>query len=91
MASDLEVVGKFQFEHEAHVARLALEAEGIDAAIMADNAGGMLPMLQLLFPVRVLVHRDNAARAREILADRRPARGEDAETAEDAEATDEEP
>ena len=64
---DVVVIAKFQFEHEAQVARLALESEGITAAILADNAGGMLPPLQQLFPVRLAVHRDDEARAKEIL------------------------
>jgi hypothetical protein len=69
MSSDLEVVGKYQFEYQAQVARLALEAEGMDAAVLADNAGGMLPSLQILFPVRLMVRSEDAERARAILAE----------------------
>ena len=69
MSSDVEVVGKYQFEYQAQVARLSLEAEGIDAAVLADNAGGMLPALQTLFPVRLMVRREDAERALAILAE----------------------
>jgi hypothetical protein len=68
MSPEVVVVGEYQYEHEAEVARVALESEGIEVAVLADNAGGMLPALQLLFPLRLVVHRDDADRAREILS-----------------------
>ena len=57
----------YQVEHEADIARAVLQAHGIDAAVMRDNAGGMLPMLQPLFQIRLLVRASDAADAREIL------------------------
>ena len=53
---------------EAEMAAGLLEAEGIDTLIMADDAGGAYPMLQFVRGVRLLVFREDEARAREILA-----------------------
>jgi hypothetical protein len=49
------------------MARAALEAEAVECQVLADNAGGMLPNLRMLFPLRLVVHRDDADRARAIL------------------------
>ena len=57
----------YHAEHEADLARAVLEAHGIDAAVMRDNAGGMLPMLQQLFEIRLLVRRSDVAEATEVL------------------------
>ena len=57
----------YQVEHEAEIARAVLEANGIDAIVMRDNAGGMLPMLQRLFQIRLLVRASDVADARAIL------------------------
>lgn len=60
-------VRTYQIEHEAEIARAVLEAHGIEALVMADNAGGMLPMLQPLFQIRLVVRGSDAVEAREIL------------------------
>lgn len=60
-------VRTYQAEHEAELARAVLEAHGIDAMVMRDNAGGMLPMLQPLFQIRLVVRGEDAVEAREIL------------------------
>lgn len=57
----------YQIEYEAEIARAVLEAHGIEALVMADNAGGMLPMLQPHFRIRLVVRGSDAAEAREIL------------------------
>ena len=57
----------YQVEHEAELARAVLEAHGIDALVMRDNAGGMLPMLQSHFQIRLVVRGSDASEAREIL------------------------
>ena len=46
-----------------------LESNGIAAAISSDDAGGQEPELQLTQGVRVLVAADDAAQARQLLAD----------------------
>jgi hypothetical protein len=53
---------------EAEMAAGLLEAEGIDTLIMADDAGGAYPMLQFVRGVRLLVFKEDEARAREIFA-----------------------
>ena len=45
-----------------------LESEGIEAMVMADDAGGTYPMLQFIRGVRLMVFKEDEARAREILA-----------------------
>lgn len=64
------VIGIYQVEHEAELARAVLEANGVPAVVQADNAGGMLPMLQPLFQIRVMVAAEDAALARRILDER---------------------
>ena len=57
----------YQVEHEAELARAVLEAHGIDALVLRDNAGGMLPMLQAHFQIRLVVRWSEAIEARAIL------------------------
>lgn len=67
--SDTEyvVVREYQLEHQAELARVVLEASDIQAVVLRDNAGGMLPVLQIAFPIRVAVPAHQAAEALEIL------------------------
>jgi hypothetical protein len=57
VSSDLIVIRKFALEYEAQIAQAVLEAHGIPSTILRDNAGGMLPPLQLLFEIRLAVRR----------------------------------
>ena len=61
------VIAMYQIEHEAELARAILEAHGVPAVILRDNAGGMLPMLQTLFQIRLVVAPEDAEVARRIL------------------------
>ena len=61
------VIRTYQIEHEADLARAILEAHGVRAVILRDNAGGMLPMLQALFQIRLVVAPEDAEVARQIL------------------------
>lgn len=63
----LVVIRTYQVEHEAELARVVLETNGIPAVILRDNAGGMLPVLQLYFPLRVAVPEDDVERALALL------------------------
>jgi hypothetical protein len=88
--SDYLVVARtYHNEVEARIAQAALDAEGIRSIVIPDNAGGMLPSMQLLFPTRLVVHEDDLDEARRLL-DRPPV--EDAEAAaeevDDAESDD---
>lgn len=64
---ELIVVGKYNDEWTAQVAAAALEANGIPARVLADTAGGALPSMSILFPVRLVVRAEDADLARELL------------------------
>lgn len=61
------VVRRFMSEAEADLARAILAANGIDAALLRDDAGGMLPAMSLLSEIRLVVAPDDAEAAREVL------------------------
>ncbi len=63
------VIERFENEVDAEIAKAHLESEGIDASIVKDDAGGMLPSLQQSAGVRLLVDAGRAIRAKEILRD----------------------
>ena len=67
MADDIVVLRKYGNEVEAQFAATVLEANGIPARVLADTAGGALPSMALLFPVRLLVRAADADLARELL------------------------
>ena len=69
MTRDGEVVvlREFSNEAEAHLAASVLEANGVPARVSTDTAGGAFPSLALVFPIRLLVHRDDRVLARQIL------------------------
>jgi hypothetical protein len=69
------VVRKFGTEMEAQVAQLVLEAHGIPSAILSDDAGGMIPALRVLFPVRLAVRSEDADDASRVLDEEPPANG----------------
>jgi hypothetical protein len=64
---DLVVIRKFPLEYEAQIAQAVLDAHGIPSSILRDNAGGMLPALQLLFEIRLAVRSIDAAEAVRVL------------------------
>jgi hypothetical protein len=49
------VVRTFQNTVEAEFARTVLETNGIVSMLLKDNAGGMLPFLDVMNPVRLVV------------------------------------
>jgi hypothetical protein len=65
--SDLVVVHTFSSRPEADVAKSALDAAGIDATVLADDAGGVQPGLWEGRGVAIVVNRDDEQAAREIL------------------------
>ena len=67
MADDFVVLRKFSNEVEAHLAAAILEANGIAAHVLADTAGGAIPAIAVIFPVRLLVPAPDAELARRIL------------------------
>jgi hypothetical protein len=71
------VLRKYSSEVEATMAHLVLEAHNIPSAVMRDNVGGMIPSVSLLYPVRLLVRREDADEARRILDAEAPLPAED--------------
>ena len=67
MSDDIIVIRTFSTEVEAQLAQAALAADGIPSIVLPDNAGGMLPVLQVLFPVRLAVRSEDADVARQVL------------------------
>jgi hypothetical protein len=61
------VVKTFPNRVLAGLAASLLEAEGIQAFILSDDAGGAYPMLQFIRGVQLLVAPQDEARARELL------------------------
>ena len=68
MASKLEVVGVYSTEPEAQLAEAQLRAAGIECRLQKDDAGGLVPNLDLARGIRLQVLPEDAERAREILA-----------------------
>lgn len=66
--NDIIVLETFPNRIAAEMAAGVLESEGIEAMILADDAGGAYPMLQFIRGVRLLVAPEDQERAREILA-----------------------
>ena len=67
MAADIVVLRTYGSETEARFDATVLEANGVPAQVMADTAGGALPSIALLFPIRLLVRAEDEALARELL------------------------
>ncbi|HSJ35419.1 MAG TPA: DUF2007 domain-containing protein [Acidimicrobiia bacterium] len=62
-----EVVARASTRPEAELIRARLESEGIAAAVLGDDAGGLYPNLSSM-GVRVVVGSGDMARATEVLA-----------------------
>lgn len=67
MNDKLIVVRRYADELTASIAAMALEANGVPAQVSADTAGGAIPSMALVFPVRLIVRAEDEAIAREIL------------------------
>jgi len=61
------VIRTFSAETEAFIAQAALEANGIDSTLLRDDAGGMMPWLQWLHPIRLVVAEEDSVAALQIL------------------------
>jgi len=72
-ANRLVAVAVYDRPHEAHLARLRLEAEGIECLLQDEHMGGLTG--PPLFAVRVHVRRWQQDRARAVLADCEPRTG----------------
>jgi hypothetical protein len=61
------VIRTFANEVEAQVAQAVLDANGIDSILIRDDAGGMMPWLQWLHPIRMVVREEDSIEAVELL------------------------
>lgn len=61
------VIRTFPNTLEAELAQAALEANGIPSALMSDDAGGMMPWLHVLHPVRIVVREQDVTEAIRVL------------------------
>lgn len=61
------VIRTFANEVEAHVAQAVLDANGIDSNLIRDDAGGMMPWLQWLHPIRLAVREADSLEAVRLL------------------------
>ena len=57
------VIRTFSSETEAQIAQAVLDANGIDSNLIRDDAGGMMPWLQLLHPIRLAVREEDSVQA----------------------------
>lgn len=55
MTDKLFVIRTFSNDAEARLAESVLEANGIEASLIGDNAAGMLPYLNAMHPIRLVV------------------------------------
>lgn len=67
MANEYVVVRRFTTEVEAELARAILESNGINAIVLRDDGGGMLPAMSLMSAVRLVVAPADAEAAQEVL------------------------
>ena len=67
MSDGIVVLRKYANEFQARLDATILEANGVPARVSADTAGGSVPSMALLMPVRLLVRAEDAALAAEIL------------------------
>jgi hypothetical protein len=67
MADSTKVIRTFANEVEAYVAQAVLDANGIDSELIRDDAGGMMPWLQWLHPIKLMVLESDSAIAIQIL------------------------
>jgi len=66
-SEDLVVVRTYSYRPEAELALSALEANGIEAMVEADDCGGQRPLLGANIGVKLLVRRPDADRASKLL------------------------
>ena len=67
MGQAMVVIREYLNEMEALVARSVLEAHDLPAVVLRDDAGGMLPAMHILYPVRLAVRVRDASEALRIL------------------------
>lgn len=61
------VVGEYENEIDAEIAKGHLESSGITASIIKDDGGGMFPSLQNVEGVQLVVDENQCEKAKKIL------------------------
>jgi Putative prokaryotic signal transducing protein len=69
MSDEISVLKVFDNEMEASMAQQVLENAGINATLQKDDAGGIVPSLQLTGGVSLIVNQADEERAAEVLTD----------------------
>jgi len=69
MSNSTYVIRTFPNIVEAQVAEAVLAAHGIRSALIRDDAGGMMPWLHTLHPVRLVVREADVQTAVRLLAE----------------------
>lgn len=67
MSDEIVVLREYGNEAEANLAASILEANGVPSHVAADTAGGALPSMALVFPIRLLVRAADRTFALELL------------------------
>jgi hypothetical protein len=67
MDDALTVIRTFPNDPEAALAQAVLDANGVGSVLIRDNAGGMMPWLNTLHPVRLAVRAADVELAERLL------------------------
>jgi hypothetical protein len=67
MSEEMVLIGVFSSAAEAAIVRGRLMENGIETMVAMDDAGGMIPSLQLAAGVRLFVHAKDAEQAQALL------------------------
>ena len=59
MGDDFFIIRTFTDTVEANLAEAVLEANGIPSTTISDDAGGMMPWLHSLHPIRLMVRKSD--------------------------------
>jgi hypothetical protein len=63
VSDELYVIRTFPSEVEASLAEAVLDANGIPSTLISDTAGGSMPWLNALHPVRLMVRKSDVETA----------------------------
>jgi len=63
VSDELYVIRTFPNEVEASLAEAVLDANGIPSTLISDTAGGSMPWLNALHPVRLMVRKSDVETA----------------------------
>ena len=69
-SDQLFVIRTFSNDVDARLAESVLDANGIDASIIGDNAAGMLPYLNAMHPIKLVVKESDVEAALALLNER---------------------